>query len=92
MNKTTKAIIVIAILGGGTYFFWDKFLSPKALVAKRLDTDFPENKPHRQWVNYQYKINPDYIKNWVKAIKKGETKFTFNNKEYYVQGGSATKK
>lgn len=89
MNKNIKGIIVVAIIVGVGYFYYRKALDPRAIVLKRLDADFGVSTDHARLV---YSADKGYINNWAKAIKSNSETFMYNGKQYWVKGGSATKK
>jgi hypothetical protein len=89
MNKNIKGALVVLVIVGVGYFYYKKALDPRAIVIKRLDSDFGVSYGHKTFVD---SADKEYIKNWAKAIKVGAETFTYNGKTYWTKGGSTSKK
>jgi hypothetical protein len=91
MNKNIKGAIVVALIGGIGYVLYKRMFDAVSIVAKAQDKNFPKGSPHRSGIKKMFQDNPDYVKNWAKAIKSKSNTFYFNNKKYDVIGGSSCK-
>lgn len=91
MNKNIKGLIVVGVVGVIAYIVYKKYTTTDfETIAKFMDFKRPQNAPHLP-SDYKpmAKDNPDYIKNWARAIKNKQNTFSFNNKQYDTDGGGA---
>jgi len=90
MNKSNKnGIVVVAIVLVGGYFAYKKFVKPdsRKVLINYLDATFGSDAEHTTFINNAEK---EYVDAWAKALMKGESTFTYNNKTYNTGGGNAT--
>lgn len=88
MNNNVRGLIVVAIVVGGLYFYYKKALDSKAIVIKRLDSDYGKDSGHKTFVN---NADKDYIKSWAKAIRTNQETFNYNGSTYWTKGGTTKK-
>ena len=89
MNKSNRnGIIVVAIVLIGGYFAYKKFVKPNSrkVLINYLDATFGSKAEHTTFIN---NADKGYVDEWSKALMKGESTFTYNNKTYKTSGGSA---
>jgi len=89
MNKSTKnGIVVVAIVLVGGYFAYKKFVKPNSrkVLINYLDATFGKDAEHTTFIN---SADKGYVDAWAKALMKGESTFTYNNKTYNTGGGNA---
>ena len=83
MNKNVKGLLVVVVMGaavGAVYFLTHK---DKRTYAKKILEYNGSSQPYA-WL---LTLDEGYLKAWAIALAKGQQQFTYNNQQYYTQGG-----
>lgn len=89
-KKTLTGLMVVGVVGAVLYLVAKdkKGLTKKdrELILSRLTADFGQKDYHKSFIE---SADVEYLKAWADSIKKGVQTFFYENKEYWVRGGSA---
>jgi hypothetical protein len=89
-NKKLLNTAIIVILSSGVLFAAYKlFFSGKQKKKKMIEYLITQGYTPKSGFNYWMKAETDYITAWYEAAKALFQRFTYNGKEYWVQGGTA---